>query len=529
MTDRTAYFPKAFARALRRFRLRPLDRLLALVAILVTAYALLAPFFVVRYPPMTDLPMHAAITSAFRHWRDPAWHFQDQFELQLFAAPTLTLYVLGALLAVVLPITWAVKLATAASLSLLPIGLAVYCRGLHKNPTMGVAAAFFAWGTFTHWGFISYLAGLGLTLMGVGLTFMVLERPTRTRTVLLAVVTVMLFFTHVSELPPCLVAVAIVTIAMAPIAPSIRPVLVAVLPSIGLFAGWWIVRPRSLTGEITMTLDPSRVARIPDWLFRGFHVTTEVSLLSTMVGILVAVSVYSVLISAYAARVRGLPRRSRRARRASVAALAIVGMFLCLYFVMPLSIGVWALVYPREITAATLFALGALPGLPRSPSLRAPALAALLVGVTMATRFVAARYAAFDVLTKDFAAIIEELPPAPKLGYIMQDRSGAEGSTLPLLHLPAWVQAERGGWLSFHFATWQATPIRFRTTPPMDVPPSTPDGFETHPALFDVATRGKYFDWFLVRAPQSPEARFAVDPKIHLVDHRGWWWLYHRQ
>jgi hypothetical protein len=394
---------------------------------------------------------------------------------------------------------------------------------------MGVAAAFFAWGTFTHWGFTSYLAGLGLTLMGVGLTFMVLERPTRTKTALLALVSVLLFFTHVSELPPYLIAVAIVTLTMAPLAPSLRPVLVAVLPSIGLFAGWWTLRPPSLTGKVAMTFDANRVARIPDWLFRGFHGTAEVSILEAMVGILVAVSIYSAVIAARAARARGRVHASRRARRARVAAVAIVGMFLCLYFAMPVDIGVWSLVYPREITAATLFALGALPGLPRSPVLRAPALALLLLGVTLEERFIAARYAAFDALTKDFAAIIDELPPAPKLGYIMQDRSGAEGSTLPLLHLPAWAQAEHGGWLSFHFATWQATPLRFRTTPPMDVPPSTPDGFETHPTLFDVGTRGKYFDWFLVRASKSPEARFAVDPTLHLVDHRGWWWLYHRE
>jgi hypothetical protein len=325
-----------------------------------------------------------------------------------------------------------------------------------------------------------------------------------------------------------LVALAIVTLTMAPLSRTVRPVVIAVAPSCALFGAWWFARPRLLAGALALRFDPSRTSRITDWLFHGFHGSAELSLLATMVSIVGAVSVYSA-ITTYLARKRCGRRSSRRERRARVAALAIVGMFLCLYFVLPLDVGVWALVYPREITAATFFALGALPGLPRSPSLRAPALAALLLGVTMATRFVAARYAAFDLLTKDFAAIVEELPPAPKLGYIMQDRSGAEGSTLPLLHLPAWVQAERGGWLSFHFATWQATPIRFRTTPPMDVPPSTPDGFETHPALFDVATRGKYFDWFLVRAPASPDARFAVDPKIHLVDDRGEWWLYHRQ
>ncbi|MGH7435325.1 MAG: hypothetical protein ACRENE_06600, partial [Polyangiaceae bacterium] len=66
----------------RRFDASPLDVLLAAGAALVTAYAVVAPLTVTRYPPLTDLPMNAAVASVFRHWLDPAWHFQDQFELQ---------------------------------------------------------------------------------------------------------------------------------------------------------------------------------------------------------------------------------------------------------------------------------------------------------------------------------------------------------------------------------------------------------------------------------------------------------------
>jgi len=515
--------------ARRRFDARPLDSLLAAVAVIVTAYALVTPFLVVRYPPMTDLPMHAAITSAFRHWFDPTWHFQDQFELQPFGAPTLTFYLLGALFALVLPIAWAVKLATLVFLSLLPIGAAVYCRGLKKDPTMGVVAAFVAWGTLTHWGFISFLGGVGLMLMGVGVAFMVLERATTKRTVILGVVSVLLFFTHVSEVPPYLVALAITTLAMAPLAPRKRAVAVGVLPTVALLIVWWFARPTSLAAPLSLGFDGSRAAKIPDWVFHSFRGTAELPILEWMLVIVLGVAVYSFGARGRASRVRRRPHPSMRSRRASMASLLIVALFVGLYFVLPLNLGIWSLVYPREITVALLFALGALPSLPRNPWHRAPALLALLMGVTMATRFVTERYATFERSTKGFQELVAELPLAPRLGYILLDKSGAEGLTIPLIHLPAWSQAEHGGWLSFHFATWGATPIRFRTSPPMDVPPATPDGFELHPAEFDLLTRGKYFDWFLVRAPLAPDARFAVDPSLHLVDHRGWWWLYRRQ
>jgi hypothetical protein len=512
----------------RRFDARPLDTLLAIAATVVTGYVLIAPFTVVRYPPLTDLPMHAAVASAFRHWTDPAWHFQDQFELQPFRSPVLVFYVLGALLAYLVPIAMAMKIATLLLLSLLPIGLAVYCRGMKKNPTMGVAAAALAWGTLTHWGFISFLAAIGLTMMGVGLTLMVVERPSRSRVIGLGVVSVLVFFTHVSRIPPYLLAVAIATGIMFPVTRRARPVAIAVAPAGLLFALWWLVRPPSESAAIPLHFDASHAARIGDALFHSFRGPEEASILADMVCIILGVAVYSVVVRVIGARRRPSRPPSRRAAHATAAALAIAVMFATLYFVMPLDIGVWSAVYPREMTAAALCALAALPALPRNPWFRAPALCALLAAVTMPTRFVTGKYEAFERWTKDFDAVLAEIPMAPKLGYVLWDRSGPDGETIPLLHFPAWVQAERGGWLSFHFATWEAMPIRFRTTPPMDVPPPTPDGFERHPDMFDLTTRGKYFDWILIRSPSSPEARVAVDASLQLVDHEGWWWLYHR-
>jgi hypothetical protein len=207
----------------------------------------------------------------------------------------------------------------------------------------------------------------------------------------------------------------------------------------------------------------------------------------------------------------------------------VVLLFAGLFFWLPMSIGDWWFVYPREITAACLCSLALLPRLPRNPWLSAPAVAALLFGIVMPMRFVSDRYAQFDRVTADFQKIIEFIPRAPKLGYIVWDHSGFDSVAKPFLHLPAWVQAEKGGWLSFHFATWNANPLRFRTTEPKDVAPDTPTRFEWNPQWFDLQTRGKYFNWFLVRSTFSPDAQFAIDPSLHRIDHQGTWWLYKRE
>ncbi len=523
-------FGRSLRRARRRFDARPLDGLLALVATGVTAYALVAPLTAVHYPPMTDLPMHAAVTSALRHWFDPAWHFQDQFELQPLRAPVLTIYALGAALALILPIAVAVKAATAVALATLPAGLAVLCKGLKKPPAMGIAAAGLAWGTFTDWGFVNFIGAVGLTLMGVGITFMVAERPTRGRLVGLAIVSLLVFFTHVSRMPTYLVCVAFALAVMRPGVRALRMAAAAVAPSVLLLLPWWVVRPITQQGSVSFHFDASRGAKIADWLLHGFRGPEERSILGTLACIVMGIAVYSVAVRIVgAARGKGQPPPSRRAVRATVAVALMVALFLGLYFTLPLEVGAWSLVYPREILPAALLATAALPRLPRDAFLRAPAVALLLLGVMLPERFISAKYAAFDRMTQDFRAVVAELPLAPKLGYILFDRSGSDGETLPMLHLPAWIQAERGGWLSFHFATWQATPIVYRTSPGADVPPATPDGFEMHPDMFDVATRGKYFDWILVRSPSSPAQRMAVDPALRLVRHLGTWWLYARR
>jgi hypothetical protein len=474
--------------------------------------------------------MHAAITSAFRHWFDPSYHFQDQFEMTPAQSPQLTFYVMGALLALVLPITWAVKVTVIAFLALLPLGLAVYCKGLKKDPLIGVAAAGFAWSSATHWGFISFMGALGLTMMGLGLALMTLDRPSRGRSIALGAVSVLLFFTHMSAVPSYLVAVAILLAVMAPARSDAVRVAALTSPAAVLLGLWWLNRPAELSGPIALAFDVTRTAHMSDDLLRGFSGPEEASILMTMLALIAGVGAYSIIVRRAASKREGASLRASPTEfRRALAPVLVAAMFLGLYFTLPKAIGIWSWVYPRELTAAVLCALAALPGLPVSVGARAPAVAALLISALLPSHLVSKEYAAFETLTDDFQPVLAALPRAPKLGYIILDRKDGDGFRSPLLHFPAWIQAELGGWLSFHFAVWKATPFQFRTTQPFDVAPSTPDGFERRPSQFDISTRGKYFDWILIRAHESPAQRVAVDPALHLVVQSGTWWLYHRE
>ena len=207
-----------------------------------------------------------------------------------------------------------------------------------------------------------------------------------------------------------------------------------------------------------------------------------------------------------------------------VASCAVV--FLLLYLLLPMQIGLWWYVYPREITSAAIVALALLPRLPKLPLARAACVAALCLATLPLSHTMVTANRDFNRATAGFERIVEHIPQAPRLLYLVFDHSGSQMANTPFIHLPAYVQAMRGGWLSFHFAMWGASPVVYR--PGGDVPPKVPLRWEWTPHRFRVLRHGRYFNWFLVRSARNPDSKFRGDPSITRVARDGRWWLYRR-
>jgi hypothetical protein len=511
----------------------PLEVALVIAALTAASYAVAAPFVVARYPPMTDLPFHAAYTSALRHYWDPSYHFREQFELHPVSVPYMSQFTLGALLMLVLPTVAAVKVTAAVLVGLLPAGLAVMFHGMKKSPLLGLLGLGLCWCNLTQWGFLSFVGALGLFAMSIGLTLLLLDRPTRGRQVALGLALVALYFTHIFRYPFALAAVIGTAVVMYPATRRIRPIVAPLLPALGLMAVWLVVRPKVLsvdTGPIVVHKE--RLDEIVGLLTGSFYDPVERQAFDGFFRIALMVAVACVLVAA----VGFLLQRPRATPAAwdvgvTVVALSCAAVFLGLFLVLPMQMGLWWYVYPREATAAVFIALGAFPDLPRAFWLRVPLAAALALAGVRVARVVVDNYARFDPATRDFARIIEQIPKAPRLMYLIFDHGGSTRTISPFIHLPAYVQAERGGWLSFHFAVWGTTPIAYRPRdqPGAVVPPPVPLRWEWTPQIFDVRRHGAFFDWFLVRQPFPPDRLFAADPTIERVDHVGTWWLYKRR
>ena len=514
---------------LRKAARRPLAAALALAAIAVSIYVAAAPLFAAHYPPITDLPFHGATIAIIRHYFDPAYHFREQFWFDFTQNPYWSLHVLGALFALVTPVVLATKLASALLLLMLPAGLALFFHGLKKSPLLGLFGLPLVWTSLAHWGFINFVAAIGLFAATVGATLLLLDKPSHGRGLLLAVLLFLVFFTHIFRFPFALAAVAGTTLVMFPATRRIAPVILPTLPALVVGVAWWVTRKQTPTEDLgPLTPHFERLNEIPGHLFSGLAGRTELTLARQALRLgTVAISALAVLRAIELSR-RELPAKELRwLACGTVLSLGLSAAFLAMYLTLPLQIGVWWSVYPREIVPAILMALGLAPNLPRSSLLRAPILGLVAYAAAAQASYAARAYASFEADTRDFQHILKKIPLGPKLGYLVFDRQHPRFTAPAFIHLPAWVQAEKGGWLSFHFVGWDVWPIRYRKNAP-SVPPPTPLRFEWMPERFDLKTRGKFFDWLLVRKAGPPDPRFAQEPDLRLVEHAGAFWLYRR-
>jgi hypothetical protein len=301
---------------------------------------------------------------------------------------------------------------------------------------------------------------------------------------------------------------------MYPATRRFRPILAPLVLPVALFAVWMRVRPAAIGGPIQVSrLDFKRLAELRPLVFEGgFNDPVEAAAIVTSYRAIGLVAVVSLLAFALSRRAAAWDRRAFAfAVGSHVLALGCAGACLLSFLMLPMQSGVWWYVYPREATALALVLVLAL----------AP------IGLA---RAVARNYRIFDSATEDFHRITEDIPRAPRLMYLVFDHGGSTKKNTPFIHLPAYVQADKGGWLSFHFAVFGASPLVYRdpTEPGAVVPPPVPTRWEWTPQKFQPLRQGRFFDWFLVRSRTSPDGLFRDDRTIVPVNHVGTWWLYRR-
>ena len=458
-----------------------LDRWLAPVAIVLLA----SPCLLLSYLPMTDMPQHAAIASILEHMGEPAWGFEQWYELAFDRTLYLLSYGLTIGLSQVFPAEFAVRaLAFVSSISY-PLGAYALLRATGRPGTLALLTLPLVYDRTFFWGFTNFNLAIGLALLAIAM----LERDaatSRRRNWALFALCCLLALTHVY-------AIAIVAGYLA-----IRFVVadgwsllrrLAPLSPLAIGAAVWLAMGIGGAGRGTAFFLPfaERVWEFENSVIGGYPNASDELLLFAMLAVTGAFVARSVPFT---------PARWRRAERWDRIFSVYVVIHLLLYFTLPTHTPAGHFIHFRHALLAVAFLpLLALPLQGERSRRLAPWLLTGIATLSFAVHL--PHLIRFDREARAFDRVIAQLPDAPRVYFLGWNIEGRVVETQPYHHFHAYIQARRGGLISFGFAElFWTIPVRQRND--MGIPLIPPEA-EWRPDLYDYEAFGHFYDYVLMR------------------------------
>lgn len=478
------------------------------VALALCCGASLIPLWLVGYPPMADLPQHAAQVATSHRWGvDGAFDYSQVYWIN-WLTPYIVSRSLAYLLSTVVSILTAYKLVISLALVGLPVSTLALLRETRGNPWWSLAAVPLGYSFAFYMGFVAFSVAVPLALYLVLLSWRHAEEPTRRRGWLVFLLLQLLFVTHVLAFGWAGLVGALVTAARSP---GWRALVRRWIPFLGaavLPASWVLV---------TLHLESS--SQSGPWGSIGWERIPELPAL--LVGLPPgpwSVTVGSLLVL--------LPFATGGRPSRQFARWVPLLVSLSLYFGSPSGLFGTALIQKRYamLTLPTLlFALdwrGVRQRSWRSGVVLAAATAVWLVHLGFLFR-------SFDAETGSLAKLVADAPADSRILYLALDRE-SESIPYPVyLHFGQWVQVERGGVVDYSFA--EIFPNRFRYLP--EANPALPVSIEWRPHALDWhRDGGEIYDYLLLRSTDRAAAldfvRNLHAPLVPTARADGGWWLF---
>jgi hypothetical protein len=467
-----------------RVHVRPSTVFYVLVAALATA-----PAWIVRHPPLGDLPFHVATLRVIHSYGDPAYGFQQDFFLNLTHTQYALYYIVGSLLAYPLGVPYASVAMMCLYLGGTVLALRSLLGALGKDERLCLLVLPLLVNPMFLYGLLPFMCGMPLMFLALAIAMRHIEKPTRGRAVALAVVAVALFFAHV-------VPYALFGIGFAALFPWTRPnrwlaAALPVVPSLGA-VGWWVSlssQGKESAGALSDAFKHppyvETMARLPQWSIDVFRDSTDEAHFIA----LVLVGLLAIGLS------QGDVRRVKSAARALV---FIPIVCIVLYFSTGSMLGdVW-LLSERFPVPAMMSAIALLP-MPRGARGWLVAGLALAVGVS-STVNVCKHFVRFELdEVGDFDAALDAMAPDKHVAGLIYDKGSGIVNDVPFLHFVSYYQAEKGGVVQFSNSGALYWPVRFK--PGHYPPPGTRPRlrWEWMPEQVPIGELYPYYDYVLTR------------------------------
>ena len=436
---------------------RPTPATLFYLALAVLASA---PAWIVRYPPLQDMPFHVATMRVIRSFHDPQYGFEPFFQLTFGRTQYVFYYLLGGLISLFVGLSAANVVLICVYLGGTPLAVRSLCRAMGKDERLAILIVPLLVNVMFMFGLLPFMFGIPILFWALAATIRYMDelggerRPQvlRRDAIVVGAFAFVLFYSHIFPF-------ILFGLGYAALFPWRRPRdwVRAALPTVPTLAVvvWWFFFTSS--GKIAQGAVNSKDAVAPldkafkggyDWVTNVFRDTTDEAWFAGFLFV--------------ALLALGLSQGDKSTTRWEARALIVLPLAcFVLYFTTGESRGpVW--LFSQRFPV--LFLLTLVPLLPYPRGFRgALVTAAALVVAVGSTVNVCRHFIQFQLEeVGDIDEAIEHIPPAKKVAALIFDKFSTVINWAPFLHFVSYYQAKRGGVIQFSYAGYVHWPFDYK-------------------------------------------------------------------
>jgi hypothetical protein len=492
--------------------LRPLFRLgSGTIFYLLVALFASAPAWIVKHPPLEDLPLHLATIRIIKSFHDPVFHFDQYFVLTLGRTQYVLYYLAGAALATAIGVVGANVALMSAYLGGTILGLRSLLQALGRDERLTLLVIPLLVNVMFVYGLFPFLLGIPIMLWALGTAVRHFERLSVGTGILLGTLALALFYSHVFPF-------GIFCIGFAAMFPWGRPsrwlrAAAPVAPAFVVLASWTLLTKAGKLvsaaatdsgGDPHLPIDAA-IEQIPKWFTNVFRDTTDE---------VTVVALAIVVVAAFGLSLGDSDRPKAHVRAYTALPVACI----VLYFLLPQGHGyIWLIAQRFPI----LFAMTTIPlvRMPRGTRGHVIAAAALAVGVSSIVN-TCRHFIRFEVEeVGDIDDAVASMQPGRKVCALIYDKGSAIVNNQPFLHFGSFYQVRKGGVVMFTFAGYAHWPVDFQ--PGKYPPPGGPARlrWEWTPESVPISEIYPYYDYVLSRG-----AGFRPPPGTYRAASRSGRW-----
>lgn len=465
------------------------------------------PFLATTYPPMVDIPQHAAQIAALREYFSGNQKFLELYELNLLS-PYWLGYGISWLLSYICSIPLAIKLTLSIIFVAFPYACALLREQIQAPRQIDWIFLPIMFGFAYNWGFLNFLAAMPVGILFLRSTLRYRSAPSKKGAIFLSLWVTFLFISHVLATAFLCIVAALLLYKNNDTLWSWIKRFSPLTVSIPLGATWLLIVSQEVQ---TQQSGPWGLGIYRTYIF----IPDLLSLTPTIPHTLLSIATCSLplILGGRLTKDRGL---------------ILPFLFYTAWMILGPNylLGNFFTYNRFNVLGFPLFLLMFDFTKAREPSATTKSISSIIpmffAGSTLT--IITLKNIDFNDEVTNYREIQKRIPQNMRVASLMLDRQSVLFDTPVYLHFPSWYQAENHGIVDFSFSSFFPQLIRYKA----EHIPKVNANFVWHPETFDWKEHdGESYDYIITRSPYDTRAPLLkINSELRLIESKPPWQLY---